>query len=85
MDLNVTPEVLQRFGITWEAFEGLHPRPKTWVEFAVFHAVADQDLVEAHLREALDFHRVVAGKAASHVALIGDNTCRTQWLAAKLL
>ena len=58
---------------------------KTWVEFAVFQAVADQDLVEAHLREALDFHRLVTDSAASHLKLVGDNTYRTPWLAAKLL
>ena len=85
LNLEVTNESLQRFGSTWGEFDGLNPKPKTWVEFAVMKVVGDQDLVEIHLREALDFHRTVTDSAASHLALVGDNTFRTPWLAAKLL
>ena len=34
---------------------------------------------------ALDFHRLVTDKAAAHLQLLGDNTFRTPWLAAKML
>ena len=51
----------------------------------MLHAAADQDLVEAHLGEALDFHRVVTDAAAAHLNLVGDNSFRTPWMAAKLL
>lgn len=85
LDLSVNAESLKRFDTTMEAFDALDPKPTSWVEFAVLHVVGDRDLVGRYIREALDFHRVVAGKAASHLALVGDNTFRTPWLAAKLL
>ena len=85
LNLSVTPEFLQRFGSTSTAFESLHPAPKTWVEFAVLQVLGDQDLVDTHLHEALHFHRVVTDSAASHLALVGDNTYRTPWMAAKIL
>ena len=47
--------------------------------------VGDEDLVEMHLSGALDFHRAVTDSAAAHLALVGDNTFRTPWMAAKLL
>ena len=85
LSLSVSPEFLQRFGTTWTEFERLNPRPKTWVEFAVLRMVGDEDLVDQHLPESLDFHRRVTDSAASHLALLGDNTYRTPWVAAKLL
>ena len=42
-------------------------------------------LVHVHLQRALELHRLVTDKATSHLKLIGDNTYRTPWLAAKLL
>ena len=85
LDLQVTPQFLQRFGSTSEEFEGLDPKPKTWVELVVLKVVGDQGLVDDHLREALDFQRAVSDSAASHLALVGDNTFRTPWQAAQLL
>ena len=85
LNLSVSEACLERFHTSMEAFDVLDPKPTSWVEFAVLHVVGDRDLVGRYIREALDFHRVVAGKAASHVALIGYNTFRTPWLAAKLL
>ena len=41
--------------------------------------------MKIHLPGALDFHRAVTDSAAAHLALVGDNTFRTTWLAAKLL
>ena len=85
LSLDVTPEFLRGLGSTWADFEGLNPRPKTWVEFVVLKVVGDEDLVEIHLSGALDFHRAVTDSAAAHLALVGDNTFRTPWMAAKLL
>ena len=42
-------------------------------------------LVEQYLEMALEFRRALTDKAAAHLALIGENTMRTPWLAAKLL
>ena len=48
--------------------------------------VGEEDLVAERLPESLlDFHRRVADQAAAHLSLLGDNTFRTPWLAAKLL
>ena len=85
LNLSVSEACLERFHTSMEAFDALDPKPTSWVEFAVLHVVGDRDLVGRYICEALDFHRVVAGKASSHLALIGDNTYRTPWLAAKLL
>ena len=42
-------------------------------------------MLSLHLEDALEFHRTTTDSAASHLALVGENTCRTPWLAAKLL
>jgi hypothetical protein len=47
--------------------------------------VGEPGIVEVHLGAALEFHRLVADKAMAHLKLLGDNTFRTPWLAAKLL
>ena len=83
LDLEITPEVLQRLGTTED--EVLEPRPATWVELTVLLVVGDRDLVVERLAEALDFHRSVSDQAAAHLKLVGQNTFRTPWLTAKLL
>ena len=85
LDLEISPAFLQRFDIILDDFQAMDPQPKTWVELAVLKVVGEQDLVDEHLRDALDFHRAVTDSAAGHLALVGDNTFRTPWLAAKLL
>jgi hypothetical protein len=47
--------------------------------------VGDPILVPDQIVMALDFHRKVTDKASAHLKLLGDNTYRTPWLAAKLL
>ena len=86
-DLSLTTEVLERLQFSEETLDALPVRPKSWVELVVLQVVGDGDeaLVAARLPEALDFHRSVTDAAGSHLALIGDNTFRTSWLAAKLL
>ena len=78
LDQEITPHVLRRFPIGEEV-------PKTWVELAILQAVGEQDLAGDYLQEALDFHRTVSSEAAAHLNLLGDNTYRTPWTAAKLL
>eukprot|EP00959_Pyramimonas_sp_CCMP1952_P417550 8748244-Pyramimonas_sp.AAC.1 len=85
LDLAVTEHVRQRFNVEVDAFVGMHPAPKSWVELAVWQVVGDQNLVEDMLGEALLFHRAVSDQAAGHLSLIADNTYRTPWLAAKML
>ena len=85
LDLAVTPKVLQTYGYKQEDLEVLDAQPKTWVEVVVLHVVGEQDLVATYLHEALDFHRATTTRAAGHLALVGDNTFRTPWTAAKLL
>ena len=51
----------------------------------MLHVVGEQDLMDTYLQEALDFHRATTTRAAGHLALVGDNTFRTPWTAAKLL
>ena len=85
LDLAVTPKVLQKYGYTQEDLEALDAQPRTWVEVVVLHVVGEQDLMETYLHEALDFHRATTTRAAGHLALVGDNTFRTPWTAAKLL
>jgi len=86
-DLKVTPEVLERFSTAnvapWAM--AMAAEPDTWVELAVQQVVGEQHLVAEYLPEALKFHRIVAGQASGHLALLADNTFRTPWLAAKLL
>ena len=85
MDLELTDKAVLRLGSTPEAVAALATRPKTWVHLCIYEIVGNEDLVHRHLEQALDFHRKVTSKAASHVALLGVNTLRTPWLAAKLL
>ena len=85
LSLEITPWVLLRFHVTDEAFRAMAKEPKTWVELAVLEVVGDEDLVGDRLKEALEFHRAVTDQAAGHLNLLGENTFRTPWLAAKLL
>ena len=83
LSLEITPRVLNNFKMNEEDLAG--DRPKTWVELAVLQVVGEQDLVGERMQEALEFHNSVSSAAASHLNLLGDNTFRTPWLAAKLL
>ena len=85
LDTDVSGEAVTRLGSTPEEVAAMDPRPKTWVELCVYNVVGDMDLVAARLPGALDFHRAVATKAASHLKLLKDNTLRTPWLAARML
>jgi hypothetical protein len=85
LDLEISPKVRMRFGWTEESIDALDPPLASWVELAVLDVVGDRDLVEQYLVHALDFHKRVAGRAAGHLALVGDNTFRTPWLAARML
>ena len=59
MDLEITPRVLERFGVTQEALAAMVERPRNWVELAVLQVVDAQGLVAEWLPEALDFHKTV--------------------------
>ena len=85
LDLEITPEVVRRLGMTMDNVEAMDPQPKTWVDLAVLRVVGQSDLVSEHLQTALDFHRRVSSQASAHLSLLADNTFRTPWLAAKLL
>ena len=85
LSLEITPEVLKRFKTTQEDLQDLTPRPRTWVELAVLQVVGDEVAVAERLQEALEFHKTCSEQAAAHLNLVGDNTYRTPWLAAKLL
>ena len=85
LDLEITPEVLERFGLNRDEVEAMDPKPKTWVDLAVLQVVGQSDLVAERLQGALDFHRRDSGQASAHLDLLADNTFRTPWLAAKLL
>ena len=85
LNLDISPLVLKRFGLTERAFEDLTERPKTWVDLAALQVVGEQDLVAEKLESALAFHRSVSDNAAAHLNLLLENTFRTPWLAAKLL
>ena len=77
LNLDISPLVLKRFGLTERAFEDLAERPKTWVDLAVLQVVGEQDLVAERLESACH--------AAAHLNLLLDNSFRTPWMAAKLL
>ena len=79
--------MLRRWNHTDETIKALQPRPPTtWIELVLHEVLGpNQDLIQEHLTEAMDFHRSVVDKAASHLVLGGDNTIRTPWLAARLL
>ena len=86
LNLEITPEVLKRFGTCEENLRDLRElEPKTWVDLAVLQVVGEEDLVGGRLREAFDFHRAVSGQAAAHLNLLAENTYRTPWWASKLL
>jgi hypothetical protein len=85
LSLEITPLILERFKMREEDLVAMDAKPKTWVELAVLQVVGDLDDVAERLPEALDFHRSVSDQAAAHLNLLGDNTYRTPWLAAKLL
>ena len=85
LDLQISPELLGRWGITEARYAAMNPQPKTWVELVLQELLGDRDLVEDKLKEALDFHRSVTDQAAAHLNLVGNNTFRTPWLAAKIL
>ena len=85
LNLDITPKVLERFQLTEDDLAAMTARPKTWVDLAILQVVGEEDLVAGYLPESLDFHRSVSDSAAAHLNLLGDNTYRTPWLAAKLL
>ena len=85
LDLNLTEQVIRRLGSSPEEVAAMDRQPRTWVELAVFRVLRDWGLVDTRLPTALDFCRRVSGKAAAHLALLGDNTYRTTWMAAKML
>ena len=86
MDLAIGRHTLSRFTTSADDLAAMGPnRPQTWVELAVLEVVGQEDLVAEYLNEALDFCRLVSESAASHLALISENTYRTPWLTAKLL
>ena len=85
LNLEITAEVLERFGCSEEQLRAMEPEPKTWVELVLQNLLEDRDLVEERMKEALDFHRSVSDQAAAHLSLVANNTFRTPWLAAKLL
>ena len=63
----------------------MDPAPMTWVHLAILQVVGEQDLAVERLEEGLTLHSAIADQAAAHLNLVGDNTFRTPWLAAKLL
>ena len=83
MDLDITPDVVERFNTSEEELNAMRKMPRTWVELAVHHVLGDADLVEEKLGEALEFHRRVTDQAAAHLKLLAENTFRTPWLAAR--
>ena len=85
LSLDITTKVLERFHLKEEDLAAMTARPKTWVDLAILQVVGEEDLVAGYLPESLDFHRSVSDQAAAHLNLLGDNTFRTPWLAAKLL
>ena len=68
-----------------EDLRAMEPAPRTWVHLAILQVVGEHDLVAERLGDCMDFHRRVSDQAAAHLNLLGDNTFRTPWLAAKLL
>ena len=72
LDLEVTPEVLQRLEVDDTVLEDM--QAKTWVGLAVLQVVGEAELVAEHLPDALAFHRQVSDQAAAHLNLIADNT-----------
>ena len=85
LSLDISDRVLERFHLKEDDLAAMAARPKTWVDLAILQVVGEQDLVAEYLPEALDSHRSVTDQAAAHLHLLGDNTFRTPWLAAKLL
>ena len=85
LGFGLSANVHERFKTTPETLAAMDPPPRTWVELAVLQVVGEPGLVAERLQDALDFHRAVADQAAAHLALVGDNTFRTPWMAAKLL
>ena len=85
LDLEITPQVLERFHKTEADLAAMAVRPTTWVHLAILQVVGEEDLVADRLVESLDFHRLVSDRAAAHLNLLSDNTFRTPWLAAKIL
>ena len=82
LNLDISPLVLERFGLTERAFEDLTEKLNAWVDLAVLQVVGEQDLVAERLESALAFHRSVSDHAAAHLNLLLDNTFRTPWLVA---
>ena len=81
LDREVAPLTLERLG-----FGGARtpdPLPRTWIHLLT-EEIAGEDQLSEYIEKALRFHREVSGKAAAHLALVGDNTLRTPWLAAQL-
>ena len=85
LSLEITPLVLEKFKMSESDLDDLEPKPRTWVELAVLQTVGGMDEVPDYLEEALEFHKTVTDRAAAHLNLVGDNSFRTTWMAAKLL
>ena len=82
LDREAGPHALERLGFGGDRAPS--PLPRTWIHLLVQYIVGEERAPD-FLEKALRFHREVSGKAAAHLALVGDNTLRTPWLAAQLL
>ncbi len=86
LDLSIEDdEHLKRLGTSREDLEARGWAPRTWVEVVVLLVVEDEAMASERLKGALDFHRLLADKASSHLGLIAENLTRTHWQAAALL
>ena len=82
LNRDVDPLTLKRLGFGGDRTPD--PLPRTWIHLLTEEIVGGDQLPE-YIEKALRFHRQVSAKAAAHLALVGDNTFRTPWLAAQLL
>ena len=82
LDREAEPRTLERLGFGGP--RAPNPPPRTWIHLLVQEIVGEEQQAN-YIERALNFHREVSGKAAAHLALVGDNTFRTPWMAAQLL
>ena len=83
--LDLTDHSIANLGATRQLIADKQWHPQSWVQLAVLLIYDDERAAEIALPEALDFHRRVSTRAATHLQLTAANILNTQWLAQELL
>ena len=85
MDLNVDGEFCVRFGKSKAELDAMGLGGKTWVECVLWHVSEDEQQRHDYLPDALEHHRRIASRMATHLQLTCDNVARFAWYLGAMI